>query len=187
MTREALWRILLVAFSLGLDVLAVSVGIGMREIGAGMKFRIGAAFAAAEVGMTALGAGLGHLIGHLIGESAAYLGFVALIVVGAYMIVETIHETESGFDLSRGWGLFWAALSISLDSLGIGFSIMYIGVPFGLSLVVIAGASMLCCGTGLTFGRLLGRRAEEWSGTAAGVVLILTGLTFAALRYFHIG
>ena len=40
-----------------------------------------------------------------------------------------------GFDLSRGWGLLLGALSISLDSLGIGFSILYIGVPLAVSLV----------------------------------------------------
>jgi putative Mn2+ efflux pump MntP len=184
---SAFARIILIALSLGLDVFAVCVGVGMRGTGTGAKIRIGAAFAAAEVGMTVLGAGLGRLTGALLGDAAAYIGFVALVGVGVYMIVETVRESEGGMDLSRGWGLFTAALSISLDSLGIGFSIMYVGVPFAVSLAVIAITSVLCSALGLAFGRLLGRRAEESAGVVAGVMLVLTGLLFAFLRYRGIG
>ena len=45
------------------------------------------------------------------------------------MVIESLRETEAGgFDLSRGWGLFLGALSISVDSLGIGFSILYLSL-----------------------------------------------------------
>jgi putative Mn2+ efflux pump MntP len=184
---SAFARIVLLAFSLGLDVFAVCVGVGMRGAQIGAKVRIGAAFAAAEVGMTVLGAGFGRLTGSLLGDKAAYIGFIALAGVGAYMIVETLRESENRIDLSRGWGLFTAALSISLDSLGIGFTIVYIGVPFGVSLAVIATTSVLCSSLGLIFGRFLGRRAEESAGIIAGAVLILTGALFAYLRYRGLG
>ena len=42
---------------------------------------------------------------------------------------------SSRLDLSSGHGLLLASLAISLDSLGIGFSILYIGVPMPISLV----------------------------------------------------
>ena len=72
----------------------------------------------------------------------AFAHFAALVGVGCYMIYEVRHGTEEGggFDLSRGWGLVLGALSISLDSLGIGFSILYIGVPLVVS-VASAGWS----------------------------------------------
>jgi manganese efflux pump family protein len=184
---SAVFRIALIALSLGLDVFAVCVGVGIRGIDTRAKIRIGAAFAAAEVGMTILGAGIGRIMGTLLGEATAYLGFIALIGVGIYMIVEAIHESEGALDLSHGWGLFLAALSISIDSLGIGFSILYVGVPFGFSLFVIAVVSILCSTLGLTFGRILGKRVEESVGVVAGAVLILTGILFAILRFRHIG
>jgi putative Mn2+ efflux pump MntP len=183
----AFLRIVLLAFSLGLDVFAVCVGVGMRGAGTGVKIRIGAAFAAAEVGMTVLGAGVGRVTGAAFGGTAAYIGFLALAGVGVYMIVEAVRESEGGMDLSRGWGLFTAALSISLDSLGIGFTIVYIGVPFGVSLTVIAVTSIVCSSLGLTLGRFLGRHAEESAGVIAGAVLILTGALFAFLRYRGVG
>ena len=154
-----------------------------------VKIRIGVAFATAEVTMTVLGVVLGHAAGHLLGDAAGYLGFAALVGVGAYMIYEALHGTEEGggFDLSRGFGLVLGALSISLDSLGIGFSILYIGVPLTISLVFIGVASVLSTTLGLALGRRLGMVAEEQAALWAGVVLILTGISFAALKFFHVG
>jgi putative Mn2+ efflux pump MntP len=189
MSTAAFAKIIVVALSLGLDVFAVCVGVGMRGVDRGMKIRIGAAFATAEVSMTLLGVAIGRVAGRFLGDAAGYLGFAALVAVGAYMIYEAIREAETsgGFDLSRGWGLFLGALSISLDSLGIGFSILYIGVPLLVSIICIAIASLLATTLGLLLGKRLGLIAEESAAMAAGVVLVVTGLAFAALKYFHIG
>ncbi|MBV8299258.1 MAG: manganese efflux pump [Candidatus Eremiobacteraeota bacterium] len=154
-----------------------------------VKIRIGAAFATAEVTMTVLGVLLGQAAGRFLGDAAGYLGFAALVGVGAYMIYEALHGTEEGggFDLSRGFGLVLGALSISLDSLGIGFSILYIGVPLGVSLVFIGVASVLSTTLGLALGKRLGIVAEEQAALWAGIVLIVTGIAFAALKLFHVG
>jgi putative Mn2+ efflux pump MntP len=178
-------KVVFVAMSLGLDVFAVSVGVGMRGQTRNVKLRIGLAFTTAEVTMTLIGVGLGKFAGQLLGDVAGYIGFAALVGVGIYMIVESLRESaEGGFDLSRGWGLFLGALSISLDSLGIGFSILYIGVPLPVSLacigIVAAGSTTL----GLTLGRALGARAEASAATWAGIILIATGLAFAILKFF---
>jgi putative Mn2+ efflux pump MntP len=170
-------------------VFAVSVGVGMKGADRWVKIRIGAAFATAEVTMTVLGVVLGQAAGRFLGDAAGYLGFAALVGVGVYMIYEALHGTEEGggFDLSRGFGLVLGALSISLDSLGIGFSILYIGVPLGLSLVCIGVASVLSTTLGLALGRRLGIVAEETAALWAGIVLVLTGIAFASLKYFHVG
>ena len=189
MIIAAILKIAVVALSLGLDVFAVCVGVGMRGNDLAMKIRIGAAFATAEVTMTLIGVGIGHVAGALLGDYAGYLGFAALTGVGTYMIYEAIHGTEEGggFDLSRGWGLILGALSISLDSLGIGFSILYIGVPLGMSIVFIFAASILATTLGLALGKRLGAAFEEQAALWAGIVLVLTGLTFAGLKFFHVG
>ncbi|MFN2450151.1 MAG: manganese efflux pump MntP family protein [Candidatus Baltobacteraceae bacterium] len=182
-------KILIVAVSLGLDVFAVGIGVGMRGASWALKIRIGAAFAGAEVLMNLAGVGLGRLAGSLLGEVAGYIGFAALFCIGAYMTYEALREAEAKtpLDFSRGWGLFIGALSISLDSLGIGFSILYIGVPLVLSLAVIFVVSIGATTAGLTLGRALGRRVEERAELFAGIVLMLTGAGFALAKAFHIG
>jgi putative Mn2+ efflux pump MntP len=187
-TPEALIKVAVVALSLGLDVFAVSVGVGMRGVPVPLRWRIGLAFTTAEVSMTLIGAGLGAVAGRLLGDVAGYFGFVALIGVGTYMIVEAMRESESGgIDFSRGWGLFLGAISISLDSLGIGFSILYIGVPLAVSLVTIAAVAASSTAIGLTLGRAIGARAEESAELWAGIILVLTGLGFAGLKAFGHG
>ncbi len=182
-------KILVVAFSLGLDVFAVGIGVGIRETTPALKIRIGIAFAAAEVVMNLIGVGLGSIAGRLLGTLAGYIGFAALVAVGAYMTFEAVREAEEKvpLDMSRGWGLFIAALSISLDSLGIGFSILYIGVPLWLALGTIFVVSICSTVAGLTLGRVLGRRVEEGAELFSGIILMLTGVGFILAKIFHIG
>lgn len=182
-------KIAIVALSLGLDVFAICVGVGMRGVERATRIRIGTAFATAEVCMTLVGVGLGAAAGKLLGDVAGYIGFLALIGLGTYMIVESRREShlKGPLDMSRGWGLVIGALSISLDSLGIGFSILYIGVPLYTSLAFIAVASVSATIAGLTLGKALGRRAEEGAELWAGVILLLTGVFFIALKFRHVG
>jgi manganese efflux pump family protein len=182
-------KIFVIALSLGLDVFAVGIGVGMRGASRAVKARIGAAFATAEVAMNLIGAALGKVAGQLLGDVAGYIGFAALIGVGGYMVFEAVRESEAKtpLDMSKGFGLFIASLSISLDSLGIGFSILYIGVPLWLALGVIFVVSIASTVLGLTFGRFLGRRVEEGAELWAGIVLILTGVGFILAKVFHVG
>jgi len=183
---SAVLRVALVAFSLALDVFAVSVGVGIRGVSTASKWRIGAAFATAEVVMNLAGAGIGSAAGRAIGDVAGYLGFTALTGVGIYMVFESLRAEEENFDLSRGWGLFLASLSISLDSLGIGFSIVYIGVPLSITLGAIAVASIFSTALGLGLGKRFGSLIGERAGIIAGFVLIGTGVLFAILKYLHV-
>ncbi|MGC1381795.1 MAG: manganese efflux pump [Candidatus Baltobacteraceae bacterium] len=183
------FKVLVIAVALALDVFAVSVGVGVRGISPGHKLRIGIAFACAEVVMNILGAGLGLLAGRLIGGAAGYFGFAALIGLGIYMMREsrTDLSATSRLDLTRGPGLMLASLAISLDSLGVGFSILYVGVPLPISLIIIAAVSVASTTLGLSIGRWLGRYAERNAAFIGGLLLLLTGLGFTLLKALHIG
>jgi putative Mn2+ efflux pump MntP len=104
-----------------------------------------------------------------------------------------MRESRSGLsegaalDLSRGFGLLLASLSISLDSLGIGFSILYIGVPLVEALVVIAIVSVCATTLGLSLGQRIGARAEQNAAFLGGLLLLLTGLVFTVLKALNIG
>lgn len=182
-------KVLVIALALALDVLAVSVGVGVRGVPTRRRIQIGIAFACAEVAMNTIGAGLGLLAGRLLGDYAGYIGFAALFGLGIYMMRESRSElgAASQLDLTRGRGLFVASLAISLDSLGVGFSILYIGVPMPISLIVIACVSVASTLFGLSLGRLLGRYAERNAAFIGGLLLALTGVAFAALKALRLG
>jgi manganese efflux pump family protein len=182
-------KIVVIAISLALDVFAVSVGVGVRGPSNRAKIRIGLAFASAEIIMNCVGAVLGIIAGRLIGNAAGYIGFVALIGVGTYMIVEARRDLEDRppLDMSLGWGLFIASLAISLDSLGIGFSILYVGVPLAVALLTIGAVSVGATTLGLTLGRALGAVVEDRAEMLGGVLLVLTGAVFVVLKALNLG
>jgi len=185
----AILKVFVIALALSLDVFAVSVGVGVRGMSRRRKIQIGLTFAFAEVTMIVLGALLGLAAGHFIGDYAGYIGFAALFGVGLYMMRESRTELaeSSRLDLTRGRGLIFASLALSLDSLGVGFSILYVGVPMPVSLVVVACVSLCATTLGLTVGRLLGRHAERSAAFMGGLLLALTGIGFALLKALHVG
>jgi manganese efflux pump family protein len=185
----AFLKVLVIALALALDVFAVGVGVGIRGVPRRRRIRIGITFACAEIGMTLIGAGLGAIAGRLIGDFAGYIGFAALFGLGLFMMRESFTElrASSRLDLSSGRGLFVASLAISLDTLGIGFSILYIGVPLEISLAAIFTVSIVSTTLGLTLGRWLGRYAERNAAFVGGLLLALTGIVFAALKALRIG
>jgi len=141
-------KLVAIALSLALDVFAVSIGVGMRGVPRSVKLRIGLAFACAEIGMNLIGAAIGSAAGKLLGDAAGYIGFCALLGLGIYMIYESRREMRHPIDMTRGYGLLIASLSISLDSLGIGFSILYFGVPVVFLLAAIGLVSLVATAFG---------------------------------------
>jgi manganese efflux pump family protein len=185
----AFLKVVAIAVALALDVFAVSVGVGVRGVPLRRKIRIGITFASAEIVMNLIGAGLGAVAGRLIGGYAGYIGFAALFGLGLYVMraSRTDFGVSQRLDLTSGHGLLIAALAISLDSLGTGFSILYIGVPLEISLAAIFTTSIAATALGLALGGWLGRRIERNAAFIGGLLLALTGVAFATLKALRLG
>ena len=87
-----LTKVIAVAIAVGLDVLAVSVGVGITRLLWDAKLRLGIAFASSEIIMQVVGYGLGTGAGRMVGGLASYVGFALLALVGAFMIRSSLHE-----------------------------------------------------------------------------------------------
>ena len=178
LTLTVALKILGVAFAVGLDVLALSIAVGIMHSEWRTRLRLALAFACSEVFMQVLGYLIGAGVGHVIGSVADYLGFAVLAVVGGYIVRASYQLGEAGIDASSVRGLIFTCLSVSLDSLGIGVSLP--GVP--LPLIPLLGTVALSTATftivGLQLGSLLGKHYEELAERAAGIALILLAATF---------
>jgi len=173
-------RILGVATAIGLDVLALSVAVGIKGLPWTSRLRMGAAFAGAEIGMQILGYLLGTGFGRLVGAAATWVGLVALAGIGVWILKEGFSEDgDHDFDVEKPMGLVIASLSISLDSLGVGFALPSLGLPL-LPLFATVAATTVCFTLGgLAFGEALGHKFEKNAERAAGIVLILLALFFS--------
>jgi manganese efflux pump family protein len=75
-----------VAFAVGLDVFAISVGVGVARLSFDASLRLGLAFAGSEIAVQMIGYALGVAAGRVLGNLASYVGFALLAFIGFVMI-----------------------------------------------------------------------------------------------------
>ncbi len=173
-------KIVAIAFAVGLDVLALSIAIGIMKSAWEARLRLGLAFSSAEVIMQLVGYGLGTGVGRIVGTIADYVGFIVLAGVGVFIVRESYSTSETRFDVDSGWGLVGASALISLDSLGIGVSLPGVPLPLGPLLATVAVSTVIFTAVGLTFGSRLGERYKRIAGRCAGIVLVVLAIVFTA-------
>jgi len=167
------------ALAVGLDVLAISVGVGVAQITWKLRIRLGVVFTLAELVMQVLGYGLGTGAGRLLGEVATYGALALLAMVGVFMIRSSYREGEqASFDASRGSGLLMVAISISLDSLGVGVALPVVGIPLIPLLLTLTITTSVFTFVGIAFGAKLGERYEHGAERLAGAMLIVLAVVF---------
>ena len=173
-------RILGVALAIGLDVLALSTAIGIKEPPWPQRLRLGLAFSTAEIVMQIIGLSLGAGLGRIVGTLATWIGLVVLAGIGAWILREGFTEGgEHNFDVKTLGGLLLASLSISLDSLGLGFALPSLHLPLVQLFSTVAISTVIFTLAGLAFGAALGHRFEKNAEKGAGIVLILLAMLFA--------
>jgi putative Mn2+ efflux pump MntP len=178
-----LGKVLAVALAVGLDVLAVSVGIGVTRPGMRAGLRLGLVCAAAEIGMQLIGYVLGARAGELLGAIATYGGFGLLAIVGLLMLRNGLRASPEGsFNATSGGGLLMIGLSISLDSLAVGIALPAAGIPLLPLLITVSITTTFFTLIGLAFGARLGERYEHGAEGLAGVILILLAIFFVLER-----
>ena len=175
-------KISAVALAIGLDVLALSIGVGVAGPEWKLRIRLGFAFASAEIAMQLVGYAIGTGAGRVIGEVADLLGLGVLALVGIFMLAQSYRGTgeERSFDPTKGGGLVLSSLSISLDSLGVGFALPAVGIPLMPLLITISITTLTFTFAGLAFGQRLGDRYERGAERLAGATLIVLALVFSA-------
>jgi manganese efflux pump family protein len=172
------FKLLGIAFAVGLDVFALSIAVGIMQIPWNARIRLGFAFSGAEVLMQVIGYAIGTGAGRLVGTIADYAGFAVLAGVGWFIVRESFSAEEHTFKADSGWGLIAACASISLDSLGIGVSLPGVPLPLAPLLATVAVSTIIFTTVGLAFGTQLGQRYQRLAGRIAGVVLIVLAIFF---------
>jgi putative Mn2+ efflux pump MntP len=176
-------KVFAVAFAVGLDVLALSIAVGVARLTPGASFRVGSAFAVAEIAMQLIGYELGARASQMLGEVADDLSLALLFLIGSVMIAQSFeYLPEAQFDTAKGTGLLVASLSISLDSLGVGIALPALGIPLAPLLVTISITTVSFTFIGLAFGALMGERYELGAERAAGAMLMLLATAFVLGR-----
>ena len=168
----------IIFISLGLDTLAVALGIGMSGLPRSRWIRVGMTFAFFEGLMPIVGLLVGHGIGELLGQITTYIAGGILIIVGGLEIRESMNDDDAVAPppVTEEWRqLILTGLSVSLDELAVGFALGVRGVSLGLSLSYIAMQAFALTFVGLELGQRLGALLKERAKLVAGIVLLVLG------------
>jgi putative Mn2+ efflux pump MntP len=130
--------------------------------------------------MQVLGYVLGTFFGRVIGDVAAWIGLVVLAGIGLWILYESFQKGDDhDFDVEKPVGLLLASVSISLDSLGVGFALPSLHLPIVGLFITVACTTIAFTLAGLAFGKRLGELYEVYAERGAGAVLILLAIAFA--------
>jgi putative Mn2+ efflux pump MntP len=171
--------VLAVALALAMDVLAVSlaVGVSRRGLTGGQVLRMAAAFGLFQAGMTMLGAVAGANVLAYIRSYDHWAAFGLLAVVGMRMGYESFRppHVPKG-DPTRGLALVILAVATSLDALAVGLSLAALETSILYPAAVIGVVSFWVAVAGAKSGPRIGRWAGRWAELAGGAVLIAIGV-----------
>lgn len=183
-------QLLLIAVSLALDAMAVSISVGIANPRAAWKqgLRMGLWFGGFQFGMPLLGFLLGRTLSTYISAAAPFVAFGLLAFVGGRMIVDSLQSKEDNAPADAGElttrRLFTLAVATSIDALAVGVSAAFMALPLLLSCTVIGVTAFLLSLLGALVGRRLGCAFQRWAQVLGGIVLILIGLKFLLERFF---
>jgi putative Mn2+ efflux pump MntP len=176
-------RLFLVAAALGLSNFAASIGIGLSGVNADLRLRIVVVFGIFETAVPILGLLIGDRLASLIGSAGGWLGGALLILVGAYTLRLSRHQSHNRAPPHSLMALTITGAALSVDNLVIGFALGTQHTSLPLAVLVIGTVSVVMSLAGLELGARLGRRVERRSEELSALVLIAVGIIMTATAF----
>lgn len=184
-----------VAIGLGMDVLSVSMAVGVRWHGRRQRFRLAWHAGLFQFAMPLAGYAMGSQLAGTLSRWAGYVAAALVAAVGAKMLIEALRArpgaTAEGIDRAvtrgprasadptRGWSLIVLSVATSIDALVVGFSLgLKEGPAIWQASVLIGVTASLMALVGIALGRRMGRALGRWAEIFGGLVLIGLGAVF---------
>lgn len=175
--------ILLLAFGLSMDAMAVAAarGLSVKRIGPRHVALVAGFFGGFQALMPLFGFLLGASVGKWIQAWDHWLIFAVLGAIGGKMLWEAFHHAEDKKELSESeaFGLkvmLMLAIATSIDALAAGFTLPLLGAPLGVSLLSIGLTTGVLSAAGLFAGHRFGAAIGSRLDAVGGLVLIGIGI-----------
>jgi len=174
-------NVLIIAISLSLDALAVSIAGGVKARKALLRdaLKVGLFFGGFQAGMPLLGYLAGNAFKDAVDSASGWIAFVLLAAIGLNMIRNAVtgdDDDEAPADMLRTRTLLALAVATSIDALVVGVTLSLAGLPLLVSIVLIGVVTFLISIAGFLFGKRLGTAFGERIEIVGGLALIAIGL-----------
>lgn len=182
-------QILLIAVSLAMDAMAVSISVSLACPGSAARqgVRLGLWFGSFQFAMPLVGFLLGQTLSGYVQAAAPWIAFILLAFIGGRMILDALQPREEPQEdmahLSTG-RVCLLAVATSIDALAVGVGASLMGMPLLFSCAIIGVTAFALSLLGAVLGQKLGQAFQTYAQVGGGVVLILIGLKFLIERLF---
>ncbi len=171
-------QIFIIAVSLAMDALSVSIAGGLKSQTARTKnaLKVAAFFGGFQALMPLIGWLVGELLAGFVSQYAHWIAFLLLTILGIKMIKESF-ENESGLtnNILDNKTLTLLAIATSIDALIVGITLSLLQTPIIISVTIIGLVTFILCFLGFQFGTLLGEKFGKRVEIFGGIVLIHIG------------
>ncbi|ASS73837.1 hypothetical protein CIG75_01845 [Tumebacillus algifaecis] len=175
--------LLIMALALGMDAFSLGLGMGMLRLTRREIARISLVIGLFHVLMPLLGMVAGLYLAKAVGEVTQWIGALLLIGLGVHMVWNSMKGQEEsgamrGDSRTTGLGLVLFALSVSIDSLSVGFSLGTLGANVLIAVLLFGICGALMAATGLSLGSKASHLFGEYGEAIGGAVLVAFGIKF---------
>jgi len=175
-----LFTIILIAFGLTVDSLAVSISTGLvvSHIRFTQAVRIALVLAVFQGAMPLIGWFLGFQVKDIIKDYDHWIAFILLFLIGAKMIYESFknEETKKNFNPLKYSVMVGMAIATSIDALIVGVSFAFIDINITISIIIIGVLTFLVSMLGMLAGKRIGIFFGKKIEFLGGLVLIGIGI-----------
>ncbi|UOQ45344.1 manganese efflux pump MntP family protein [Halobacillus salinarum] len=173
---EEITPIILLSFALGMDAFSVALGMGMQAVRLKYAFYAGITVGVFHMIMPGLGIALGQWLSNNVSQWASFAGGFLLFCLGSYTIFACLAEKHSTAYTLSGAGLWLFALSVSIDSFPVGFTLGLRHSAMLISIMAFGIMSMVLTWAGFIVGRRTSSLLGTYSEILGGSILCGLGL-----------
>lgn len=168
---------IILAIALSMDAFAVSIGLGAKaDTPPRLPLMAGAFFGAFQAFMPLIGYLGGKGVLGWIEGYAHWVAFGLLLLIGAKMIYEGLHEgVEESIAAITHKMMLILAIATSIDAVAAGFSLTLLEVNAYLACAIIGTTTFAFSWAGVLIGKRSGTWLESRAEMFGGVVLMLIG------------
>lgn len=169
----------LLAFGMSADAFAVAIGKGLSlaRPRPAEALKTGVIFGTIEASTPVVGWLLGSAASTLVSRVDHWVAFAILSGLGLNMLYGSLRKKEARPKPEHHalGTLILAGLGTSIDALGVGVTLAFVGANIWLTAAAIGSATFLMASLGVMVGRVIGVRAGTYAEIFGGFLLIGIG------------
>ena len=172
---SSFFTILIIGISLSMDAFSLALIYGMQGMNQKQKISLSIIVGIYHFIMPIIGLTFGTILSSINIISIDLIATLILIYIGLDLIVSNLKKEEDRIEINKS-GFLIFGLSVSIDSLTVGIGLKAITNNYLISSTIFSLTSLFFTYSGLTLGKIIGKKIGSYSKIIGGSILIIIAI-----------